>query len=270
MSNILIVESNTPELLLACKKANRPSAAEIYQQALKACDNSISCDIYTPYSSDFRLNKINWQAYQGIVFTGSGVSWCVDAPEAQILRQTMEAALSAEKPILGSCNGLQLGNLILGGSCGAAPKGMEIGLAVDLCMTPEGLAHAFHRGRAARFSALCVHRDHVTKIPAGAIITVGNAHSPVQGMVYERGNTRFWGVQYHPEMSLQNIIDTVSNPDSLFTDSHSLLVNLRAAHENPTGTGAFQLGANGDDLKPEVHRTELANWLLSLNDEIVH
>lgn len=264
MPQLLIVESNTPELIAARRKTGKPTAAELYGAALQASGTGVAFDICTPYDDDFKLDQIDFAAYDGLVFTGSGVQWCVDAPEAQPLRDTMEAALKAEKPILGSCNGMQLGNVVLGGRCGAASTGMELGLARDIRLTDAGKAHAFHQGRQDHYAVLCVHRDQVTQIPEGAVVTAGNAHSQVQGMVYEQGNTRFWGIQYHPELTLENMIDAVATPGSLFAEGKTLLSDLQQAKANPQGEAARRLGAQRDDLDPTVHRTELRNWLKTL------
>ena len=75
---------------------------------------------------------------------------------------------------MGSCNGLQLANVVLGGQCDPASKGKEMGIARDICITPEGLNHPIHQGQNLKFSALCVHRDHITKLAPGAIITASN------------------------------------------------------------------------------------------------
>ena len=44
----------------------------------------------------------------GVVFTGSGVAWCVDDPRAEALEGAMRAVFAARLPAYGSCNGLQI------------------------------------------------------------------------------------------------------------------------------------------------------------------
>ena len=166
---------------------------------------------------------------------------------------------------MGSCNGLQLANVVLGGQCGPASKGKEMGIARDICITPEGLNHPIHQGQNLKFSALCVHRDHITKLAPGAIITASNDHSPVQAMIYERANIFFWGMQYHPELCIDNIINEVSGTNKLFNKGKTFQAELILVRENPMGDAARRLGVLGNDLDLQIHQSELRNWLKTLS-----
>ena len=53
----------------------------------------------------------------------------------------MEQVFTHAKPVWGSCNGLQLAAVVLGGSVAASPNGIEIGLAKDMMKTTDGQAH---------------------------------------------------------------------------------------------------------------------------------
>lgn len=264
MPHLLIVESNPTETVDAVKNKGWLSAGETYGSALKASASNVSFGICMPYAKSFNLNDLDLASYDGFVFTGSSVTWCVNDVEATILRQTLEKLFELGKPILGSCNGLQLANVVLGGQCGPAPKGKEIGVARNIRITPEALNHPIHQGRNQQFSALCVHRDHITKLAPGAVITASNDHPPVQAMIYEQGNICFWGMQYHPELSLDNIINSVSGSTKLFAKDKVFQAELISARENPVGEAAQRLGVRGNDLDPEVHRSELRNWLKRL------
>lgn len=264
MPHLLIVESNLTDTVNAAKNKGWLSAGEIYGSALQASGSNVSFDICIPYAKDFNLNRFDLTAYDGFVFTGSSVTWCVDDSDAKVLRQTIEKLFELGKPILGSCNGLQLANVVLGGQCGPAPKGKEIGVARDISISPEALSHSIHQGRNQQFSALCVHRDHITKLAPGAVISASNDHSPVQAMIYERDDICFWGMQYHPELELDDIIHSVSGTDKLFNQDKVFQAELISARDNLAGEAAQRLGIRGNDLDPEVHRTELRNWLKRL------
>ena len=265
MLTILIVESDTPEMVSEYIAAGKHTSAGCFERAFAAISSQISVEVINPYANNFSIASENFQRFDGIVFTGSNVLWCVDAPQAEPLRQTMESALKAEKPVFGSCNGLQLAALVLGGENKAAPDGIETGLARDITLSPFGALHSMHHGRTKTFAALSIHRDHVSTLPEDAIVTAGNAHSEVQAMVYEQGNIRFWGTQYHPEYTLNEIIESVSEVQGLFYSDPAKVADLQLAQQNPTGNCARRLGAYGDDLQPQILRTELVNWVQSLN-----
>ena len=265
MPHLLIIESDPPAIVDSLKTAGRRISVGRYARVFQSISDQISYDVTLPYAGDFERASLDFAAYDGFVFTGSNVSWSVDAPEALPLRQTMEATLKAQKPIFGSCNGLQLAAVLLGGTCGAAPTGMEIGLACNIALSSIGQIHPLHSGRTEPFCALSVHRDQVSKVPGGAIVTAGNEHSPVQAMVYEQGGVRFWGTQYHPEYSLADIIDSVSDANSLFFSEHEIVAELQAVQQDLCGEAAKRPGVSANDLKPYVCRTELRNWLQSLD-----
>lgn len=264
MLRILIVESNTPEMVRHFITTGTHTSAACFERAFAAIANHIRVEVINPYADNFSLASVSFQHFDGIIFAGSNVLWSVDAPQAAPLRQTMEGALKAEKPVFGSCNGLQLAALVLGGENSSAPDGIETGLARDITLSPLGAWHPLHHGRTQTFAAPCIHRDHVSTLPADAIVTAGNAHSGVQAMVYEQGNIRFWGTQYHPEYTLNEIIESVSEVQGLFYSDPAKVADLQLALQNPTGHCARRLGAHGDDLQPQVLRTELVNWVQSL------
>jgi GMP synthase (glutamine-hydrolysing) len=265
MPQILIVECDTPKLVKKFTALGKHTSAGCFERAFVLISNHISVEVINPYADRFSLVSIDFQRFDGVVFTGANVPWCVDAPEALPLRQTIERAFMAEKPVFGSCNGLQLAALALGGENKAAADGMEIGLAQNIMLSDTGKLHPMHYGRTQSYAALCIHRDHILTLPEGADVTAGNVHSQVQAMIYEQGNIRFWGTQYHPEYTLNDIIESVTDVEGLFYSAPAKVADLQEAMQYPTGRNARRLGAYGNDLQPQVLRTELANWVRSLD-----
>lgn len=196
MTRILIVESNSRELL-----AQGKSAASFFVTTLLGLDAALELEIVAPYAGGVLLPE----TADGVVFTGSGVDWATDAAEAAPLRAAMEASFGAGRPVWGSCNGLQLAAVVLGGQVGTSVKGREDGLALNIRPSVSGLRHPLLAGRVPGYSAPCVHRDEVSVVPAGAEVLAGNRHSAVQVLSYERDDVCFWGTQYHPEMRFADV-----------------------------------------------------------------
>lgn len=261
MTKILIIESDPPELKKNNTSLGRRGNAESYGDALITCQADINIQIATPYSPDFKFDSLQLGDIDGVVFTGSCVEWSVNDKKAKPLHQSMEKVLAAQKPILGSCNGMQLACVVLGGRIHKSPNGMELGVARDIRLTERGSQHAFHKGRRKIFSCLCIHRDEVVELPSGAELTASNQHSEVQAMVYEQSGQSIWGIQYHPEGTPGQFADIVNSPDGLFSSSTTLVDDLRLADSDPMGGAASRLGAREDDLTPSILRTELYNWL---------
>ena len=176
-----------------------------------------------------------------MVFTGSAVAWCVDAPEGQALRDIWRQVTRWQVPIWGSCNGMQLAAFMLGGICAASPRGDEEGLAEAITLTDIGREHPMMQGRASQFRVPCVHRDEVQRLPNGAVLLAGNAHSPVQAFAYETADISFWGTQYHPEFSRADVATWLADRGKSLPDS-----------EEQDGQG---------DLALATRTLELQNWL---------
>jgi len=204
---------------------------------LQELSGSITCSLCAPYLGQALPDEV----FDGVVFTGSAVAWCVDAPEGQALRDMWRQVTRWKVPIWGSCNGMQLAAFMLGGICAASPHGDEEGLAEAITLTDIGREHPMMQGRAGLFRAPCVHRDEVQRLPNGALLLAGNAHSPVQAFTYETADISFWGTQYHPEFSRADVATWLADRGKSLPDS-----------EEQDGQG---------DLALATRTLELQNWL---------
>ncbi len=251
MTTILIVESNPPELL-----AQGKSGAATFTRAFLALDATVTVKAFCPYANP--LPPGIYEGVDGVVYTGSGVGWATDAPETAPLRAEMERTFTQGRPVWGSCNGLQLAAVVLGGGVGASPNGMEIGLAHNVQPTANGAAHPMMAGRTAGFSVPCVHRDEVQKLPDGAVLIAGNAHSPVQAMAYEANGVDFWGAQYHPEMTTLDVANATNGQD-MFAATGSVVADFAVAAKDEAA--AQRLGTSVQEMSNPVRMLELRNWL---------
>ncbi|MBY6142167.1 gamma-glutamyl-gamma-aminobutyrate hydrolase family protein [Leisingera daeponensis] len=257
MTKILIVESNSPEVVDHRRARNLPVASTYYEAALRANAEHLSVAVAEPYRTP--LSQSDLETADGVVLTGAGVPWSVEATEARVLREAGELVLKAGLPVIGSCNGLQLAALLLGGKVGTCRKGMEIGLARNIRMTPDGRTHPMMATRSDGYCVPCVHRDEVQELPPGATLMAYNDHSQVQAMVYDVNGVDFWGMQYHPEMPISSIADSVSDETSIFMNASSLVSDLRIAETDLDA--ATRLGGKSEELSEKARTAEIANWL---------
>ncbi|MEH6631777.1 MAG: type 1 glutamine amidotransferase [Halopseudomonas aestusnigri] len=259
MPTVLIIESNSPEIVDRARSAQKATAADFYEAALKENAPNIEVRVAEPYRKS--LSRDDLLDIDGVVFTGSGVAWSTDAPEAAMLRRAGQLVFNTGLPTIGSCNGLQLAATLLGGKIGPSPKGMEIGLALDIKLTAEGRNHPMMLGRRDGYCVPCVHRDEVQRLPDGAKLIAGNDHSPIQALVYNANGVNFWGMQYHPELPTTAIADYVQDAQGIFSKAQNLAEDLLAAQTDPKA--AYRLGSKPEDLLEKVRTTELSNWLSS-------
>ena len=172
MTRVLIVASNGLGLL---------ALGQCFAAVLQALLRQITCSFCAPYLGQAPPEGV----CDGVVFTGSGVAWCVDAPEGWVLRDIRRQVARWKVPIWGSCTGTQLAVFTLGGVRAASPDGDEDGPAEAITSTDVGRYHPM-----------------MQRLPAGARLLVGNAHSMVQAFAYDTANVSFWSTLNHPKFSI--------------------------------------------------------------------
>lgn len=249
MTTILIVEA-TPAALIA---QGRFDFAACFAPVLHSLCTDLTLRQTNPYDTPWQAEALDHA--DAVIFAGSSVDWSTDAPEAAPLRTAMEAVFKAGKPVWGSCNGMQLAAVVLGGTVGASPNGTEIGLARNIRMTTAGQSHAMMQGRRNGFAVACIHFDEVTALPQGATLLAGNAHSPVQAMAYTQGGVDFWGTQYHPELHSAQIAAILNQ-----SGDNPALANLLDKADTQDDAAA-ELGTTPAEQSRAGHSLELANWL---------
>ena len=253
MTHLLIIEANTPDL---------PAAARWFRDVFAAIDSAVTFATVAPYVTAVQAQ--DFDGVDGVIFTGSGVAWSTDDVRATVQRDAMTLAFQTGLPVWGSCNGMQLAATVLGGTVGASPNGLEVGVAQNTRLTDAGKAHPMYAGRNDSFAVPCIHRDEVQTLPAGATLLAGNDHSPIQAFSYTQDCVNFWGTQYHPELGPAQIADFIRHKDGIFAAQSDLIADLDAAETDPTA--AARIGTTQDALRHDIRTLELANWLAHLKD----
>ena len=248
MTHLLIIEANTPNL---------PAAARWFRDAFLAIDPAVTFATVAPYVTAAQAQ--DFDGVDGVIFTGSGVAWSTDDARAAAQRDAMTLAFETGLPVWGSCNGMQLAATVLGGTVGASPKGLEVGVAQNTRLTDAGKAHSMYAGRNDTFAVPCIHRDEVQTLPVGATLLAGNDHSPIQAFAHDKDGVDYWGTQYHPELRPTHIADFIRNKDGIFGSRAELIVDLDCAETDPVA--AARLGTTTAALLHDIRTIELSNWL---------
>ncbi len=209
--------------------------------------------------------------FDGIAWTGSPLNAYHDTPEVQRQIDFARTAFQSGVPCFGSCWGLQVMMVALGGRVRAIPAGAELGVARSILLTDEGRVHPMYAGKPEVFDALCVHQDEVFELPAGAQLLAGNRVSDVQAVSLRDGERSFWGVQYHPEYDLLQMGAMFRRSARRMVDrglfptievAEAFAADLRTLHDDPARRDlAWRYGIGPDIVDPDRHRVEFANWL---------
>lgn len=250
-------------------------SGEGYARALRSQMPANSCDLdsFVVAAADGETlpQGMRLTDFDGIAWTGSplGAYETSQAVVGQIdlAREAFESGV----PCFGSCWGLQVMSVALGGKVHLNPSGYEIGIARQIRLNDAGRAHPMFMGKSPVFDALCVHQDEVCELPDGAVVLAGNDISAVQAAAIEDGRRSFWGVQYHPEYTLSQIAALFRRrsarliKEGLVRGETELLAMADdfASLDRDGGRRdlAWRYGIGPDVLDAAIHRREFANWL---------
>src|SRR5580693_8484758 len=95
------------------------------------------------------------------------------------------AAFTAGLPAWGSCWGLQVATVALGGTVRRNPRGRELGVARAITTTAAGRSHPLLAARPSIFDALCSHIDEIEQLPPGAEVLAQNELCAIQALAVE-------------------------------------------------------------------------------------
>ncbi len=263
---ILVAEGNALATTEIMRGLGAPSYGESYARLLQSMSDRVECDVVYPSEDGPECLPENavFADYQGIVFTGSALSCYQEIPEVQNQITMAKNAFDSGIPVFGSCWGLQIMCVALGGTVTKNPRGREIGIARAIRPNDDGVAHPMYRGKPAPFEALSVHMDEVSTLPADAQLLAGNDMTQVQAITIERGGSSFWGVQYHPEFDFATmavVYRRLKQPlirESLFNDEQAVEQCAEAFEQNTLE------GLTPAVSEPKLRHLEIFNWLQTM------
>ena len=270
---LLVVEGNVREAREAhAARFYGRTPSRTYADALNSLAPDAICDICTPADNGANLpDSAGLEDYDGVALTGSGLHIYHDVPEVARQISLARAVFAAKTAFFGSCWGLQVAVVAAGGQVARNPLGRETGIARNITATEAGRGHKLLAGRGAAWDAPCVHFDHVTALPADAIVLAQNAFSSVQAAEIRHDGGTFWGVQYHPEFSLDLLAALFERGWEMLAGSgyvadqaaaRAHAEEFRALHRDPSRHDiAWRLGVQPEMIDPARRLTELRNWL---------
>lgn len=244
---------------------------EMFERALRLHDPDVNCVTLNVVDGESFRPGVSAADFDGAVITGSPLNVYNVLPEVARQIEFVRSVFAAGVPVYGSCWGLQLATVVLGGAVRLNPRGREVGIARSIVRTEAGRCHPLFGDKPAVFDALCSHLDEVEALPPDASVLAGNRVSDVQAMTVETPAASFTGVQYHPEHTFAvaaSIIDArraelsaegfASSPEAL----DPIVADLRALEADPARRDiAWRHGLERDVLDPKLRTAEIGYWL---------
>jgi GMP synthase (glutamine-hydrolysing) len=259
MPNILIAEG-TPAVWQAERAGfGIPANFSLFAEAVRLHCPGIRCTPVNIADGEPLPFGTALTDFDGVMIPGSPLH--VYDPTPAVTRQIdfARAAFAAGAPVWGSCWGLQLATVALGGSVRRNPRGRELPIARAITISEAGRTHRLLASRPPVFDAPCSHLDEIETLPPNARVLAANEISAIQAIEVEtpwRGS--FMGTQYHPEHTL-----AVS----------AALIEMRAAElvEEGFGIAPSEIVAVAADLRilaAEPNRRDLI-WRYGIASEIM-
>jgi len=272
MLNILISEG-TPAVWQAERAGfGLPSNFSLLAAAVRLHCPDIRCTPLNIADGEALPFGITLSDFDGVMFPGSPLH--IYDPDPCVTRQIdfARAAFAAGVPVWGSCWGLQLAVVALGGSVRRNPLGRELPIARAITITEVGRAHPLLASRPVIFDALCSHLDEIETLPPDLQVLAANEVSAIQAVVVQtpkRGS--FHGTQYHPEhtlavsAALMQMRAAELVEEGFATEPTKIVAiaeDYRAMDAEPTRRDLiWRYGIASEIMDPVRRTTEIGNWL---------
>jgi GMP synthase (glutamine-hydrolysing) len=268
----LVIEGNTAAGRARHQAAGGTAASEGYADLLRELLPGAVVDVAYPADSGANLpDRMGLEGYDGVAITGSALHVYEGGPEVVRQVELVRTLLGTGTPVFGSCWGLQLLTTAAGGSVRRNPKGREVGFGRAIRLTAAGREHPMYAGKSDSFDAVTVHLDEVETLAPNTTVLALNAMAGVQAAEIRCNSTIAWGVQYHPEYSLQELAAIVRRTgmrlveEGFFAAENELLHyadELMALHRQPSNKPlAWRHGVDGAVLDRSLRVKEVANWI---------
>ena len=260
MKKILIVEGNLKDENKNFTRAGIQTHTESLKDTLNYLSKELVLDVVNP-SSDKNVHLFNnkLQTYDGLIWGGSSLNIYNNNPEITKQIDFMRNCQNKAKNILAICWGMQVAVTAAGGQVKKA-NNPHIGIAKEIEINKNGLNHPLYKYKDVKFNSPAFNFDEVVKIPKNAICLASNKVNKVQSLYFEINKTKIWGLQYHPEITYEKMIN-------LIEFRKKRLIEYRKVFKNES-----DIQNHISLIKKEILKTlkdkrtiELKNWLSTLN-----
>ena len=272
MPNILVAEGTPSAWQAQRRDFGLPSNFSLCATALRLRRPDVRCTALNIADGEPLPFGTTLADFDGLMIPGSPLHIYDRTPAVTRQIEFARAAFAAGVPVWGSCWGLQLATVALGGSVRRNPRGRELPIARAITVTDAGRTHPLLASRPPVFDALCSHLDEVETLPPNAEVLAANEISAVQAMAAQtpRGGS-FFGTQYHPEHTLAvsaaliEIRATELVEEGFAIDPAeitAMAADFRTLAAAPTRRDLIWRYGIASEIMDPVRRTaEIGNWL---------
>ena len=254
--NILIVEGNLKEENLSFSKAGIQTHTESLKESLNHYSTDLNFDVINP-SSDNNIDEVNKKllSYDGLIWGGSSLNIYNNTPEIKRQIEFMKECQNKVKNILAICWGMQVAVTAAGGEVKKATNS-HVGIANEIIINKEGQKHPIYVNKKNRFNSPAFNFDEVVTLPKNGICLASNNINKVQGLYFNIGDTKIWGLQYHPEITYEKMISLIEFRKDKLIQSRKVFQSEKEV-ENQISLIRDEISASNKAQR----MIELKNWL---------
>jgi len=259
MKKILIVEGNLREENQNFSTSGIQTHTQSLQDSLANFTNELDMDVVNPSSDediDIKAKELN--KYDGLIWGGSSLNIYNDTPEIRRQIQFMKECQKKVKNILAICWGMQVAVTAAGGVVKKSSNGAHIGIANELIINNEGLEHPLYKGKKNNFNTPAFNFDEVVTLPENGVCLASNKINKVQSIYFKINNNNVWGLQYHPEITYQKMIQLIKFRKDRLIETRKVFANHDQVDEH---ISFIEKEISISDNQQRM--IELKNWLNS-------
>jgi GMP synthase (glutamine-hydrolysing) len=259
---LLIVEGNLISENKNFKDVGIQTHTESLKESISNYNNNINYEILNPSSED-NFNKIieKLESFDGLVWGGSSLNIYNDTPEIKRQIIFMKECFNKVKHIFAICWGMQVAVTAAGGTVKKSENGAHIGIARDIKINDAGLKHPIYKNKKKLFNSPAFNFDEVETLPNGSTLLASNPINKVQGIKFEKGISKIWGIQYHPEITYDKMI-------GLINFRKDRLINFRKVFKTEKDIDDHIKNIEEENQRTNKHSRmqEVKNWLEFINE----
>ena len=260
MKKILIVEGNLREENQNFSTSGIQTHTQSLQDSLANFTNELDMDVVNPSSDeDIDTKAKDLNKYDGLIWGGSSLNIYNDTPEIRRQIQFMKECQKKVKNILAICWGMQVAVTAAGGVVKKSSNGAHIGIANQLIINEQGIKHPLYSGKKNNFNTPAFNFDEVVTLPENGVCLASNKINKVQGMYFKINNNNVWGLQYHPEITYQKMIQLIKFRKDRLIETRKVFANHDQVNEH---ISFIEKEISISDNQQRM--IELRNWLNSI------
>ena len=127
-------------------------------------------------------------------------------------------------------------------------------------LSKDGLNHPLYKDKDNKFNSPAFNFDEVVTIPSSGVCLASNKINKIQSLYFNIGDTRIWGLQYHPEITYEKMISLIEFRKDKLIENRKVFKDTGEVEKHISFIKKEILVTN-----KEKRMLELKNWLNQLS-----